>query len=192
MRVNGAEAGSLIAERLEEFGVIPSFSELFDEEFHGVYGGHFVEGTSEEPGEFEFFVVEQQFFSAGARPGEINGGPDASFDEFAVENEFGVSGTFEFFEDNLVHAAAGIHESGGDNGEASTFFNAASGAEEAFRMLEGIGIDATGECFSGVWNFGIPGAGESSDAVEKDDDIVAVFDHAFRFFDDHFGHLNMP
>ena len=38
---------------------------------------------------------------------------------------------------------------------------------------------------------GVIGSGEAGDTVEQDDDIFAVFDQAFCFFDDHFGDLGV-
>ncbi len=38
---------------------------------------------------------------------------------------------------------------------------------------------------------GVIGAGESRDGIEKDDDILFVFDHAAGLFDDHFRDLDM-
>ena len=105
--------------------------------------------------------------------------------------EFGVTRALELFEDDLVHAGASIDQGGGDDGEGAAVFDVTSGAEEAFGFVESVGIDATGEDFAACGNDGIVGAGESGDGVEENDDVVAVFDESFGFFDDHFCDLDV-
>src|SRR6185437_3615732 len=49
----------------------------------------------------------------------------------AVEDDLHVAGAFELFEDDLVHAAAGLDQRGGDDGERTALFDVAGRAEEA-------------------------------------------------------------
>ena len=59
-------------------------------------------------------------------------------------------------------------------------------------MLQCTCVNAARKRLAGIWNFRVPCAGQTRDAVEEDHHIVAVFDHSLGFFDDHFRHLNMP
>src|SRR5258707_396168 len=69
------------------------------------------------------FVIEQQFFTAGAGESDVDGGEDAAFGEFAVEDQLHVAGALEFFVDHIIHAAAGINQRGGDDSQAAAFFD---------------------------------------------------------------------
>ncbi len=53
-----------------------------------------------------------------------------------------VAGSLELFEDDFVHAGAGIDEGGGDDGERAAFLNVAGRAEEALGALQGVGVYA--------------------------------------------------
>jgi hypothetical protein len=161
------------------------------EEFDGFDGVHVREHFAEAIDELQFLRIEQQFFLAGARGGDVDGGVGAAFDEAAVEVEFGVAGAFELFEDDFVHFGAGVDEGGADDGEAAAFFDVSCGAEEAFGFLEGVGVNAAGEDFAGVGDFGVVGASEAGDGVEEDDHIALILDEALGFFDDHFRDLHV-
>ena len=109
----------------------------------------------------------------------------------AVEDELHVAGSFELFKDDLVHARAGIDEGGGDDGERAALFDISRCAKEALRFVQGVGVDTAGEDFAGVGLDGVIGAGKTGDVVEEDNDIVAALDEAARFFDGHFGDLDV-
>jgi len=50
-------------------------------------------------------------------------------------------GAFEFLEDHLIHAAAGIDQGRCQNRQAAAFLDTAGGAEKAFGLLHGVGIE---------------------------------------------------
>src|SRR3546814_6386224 len=58
--------------------------------------------------------------------------------DLAVEHDFRVTRALEFFEDDLVHAAAGIDQRGGDYRQRTAFLDVARGAEETLRALKRI------------------------------------------------------
>ena len=64
---------------------------------------------------------------------------------FPVEHDFRVTGALELLEDHLVHAAAGVDQGGGDDGERAALLDVARGAEEALRPLQRVGVDAAGQ-----------------------------------------------
>ena len=146
---------------------------------------------SQDPDAIEGERVEEEFFFARARSRDVEAWEGAAFHEFAVEVEFAVAGAFEFFEDDFVHARAGVDEGGRDDGERSAVFDVSCSAEEALWFVQGVGVDAAGEDFARGWDDGVVGTSESGDGVEENDDVVFVFDEAFGFFDDHFGDLDV-
>ena len=58
-------------------------------------------------------------------------------------------------------------------------------------MLQGVGVDTTGQDLARVWYFGIPSARQAGDRIEEDHHFVAIFHHAFGLLDHHFRDLNM-
>ena len=64
-------------------------------------------------------------------------------------------------------------------------------AEEALWPLQGVGVDTTGQYFSGRRRHRVVGACKAGDGVEQDDHVVLVLDQALGPFDHHFGHLHV-
>src|SRR3546814_4580468 len=95
---------------------------------------------------------------------------DALVGDLAVEHDFRVTRALEFFEDDLVHAAAGIDQRGGDYRQRTAFLDVARGAEETLRALKRIGVDAAGQNLARRGNDGVVGAAEARDRIEQDDD----------------------
>ena len=91
----------------------------------------------------EFLRVIKQVFTPRAGAQDVNGRKDAFFHQAAVEVELHVSGAFEFLENELVHAALGIDEGGGEDGEAAVILGVAGGAEKPFRHLRMVQVSPT-------------------------------------------------
>ena len=175
----------------EKFGVGLGFGEAAEQQFHGFDGRERAQHFAQNPDAAEFVWRKQDFVFTRAGALDIDGGEDALVGEAAVEIDFHVTGALEFFEDDVVHAAAGVDQRGGDDGERAAFFHVASGGEEAARTLQSVGVDTAGEHFAGRRSDGVVGAREASDAVEQHDDVALVFDEALGFFQHHFGDLNV-
>ena len=58
----------------------------------------------------------------------------------------------------------------------------AGGAEEALRLLHGVGVETAGEQLAAGGRFGVVGAGQAGDRVEQDDHVLAALDHALGLF----------
>ena len=141
--------------------------------------------------DIHFERVEQEFFFSCAGAVDVDGGPNSSLDELAVEVQFAVAGSFEFFEDHFVHAAARVDQGGPDDRQRSAFFDGSGGSEESLGRLQRGRVHTAGENLARVGRAGIIRPREAGDAVEKDHDIVPEFDHASGLFGDHFGDLDM-
>src|SRR5437762_423952 len=59
-----------------------------------------------------------------------------------VEMQLHVAGAFEFFENQLVHSAAGFGQRGGKNSEAAAFFDIAGGSKKFLGLSQRLGFDA--------------------------------------------------
>ena len=131
--------------------------------------------------------VVEVFLAPGGGLGHVDGGENTLLGDGAIEMDLHVAGAFEFLKDEIVHAALRFDEGGRDDGQAAAFFGVARGAEEALGLDERLGIDASGHdaAFAGLQI--VVAAGQTGDAVEEDDDILADFDESFGAFDDKFG-----
>ena len=105
--------------------------------------------------------------------------------------DLGVAGALEFLVDDVVHAAAGVDQGGGNDGQRAAFLDVAGRTEEALGLLQGVGIDATGQHLAGGRHDGVVGAGEAGQRVEQDDHVALVFDQALGLLDDHLGNLDV-
>src|ERR1035437_6463973 len=100
---------------VEELLVVAGLGGLVCEKLHGVDRRERVDDAAEDPGALEVFLGDQQLFLTRAGALDVDGREDALVDQLAVEDDFHVAGTLELFEDDLVHARAGVDEGGGDN-----------------------------------------------------------------------------
>jgi len=71
----------------------------------------------------------------GAYITDVERREDALVGNLAVEDQFRIAGALELFENHFVHAAAGVDQRGGDDGQRTAFFDVTRGAEEALRAL---------------------------------------------------------
>ena len=83
----------------------------------------------------QFVRRSEQVFFTRTGTVEINSREDAFFRNFTGKMQFHITGTLKFFEDNLIHFGAGIHQRGGDNGQAAAFFYVTRRTEKAFRTM---------------------------------------------------------
>jgi hypothetical protein len=63
--------------------------------------------------------------------------------------DFHVAGALELLVDHVVHAAAGVDQGGGDDGQRAAFLDVARRTEEALGLLQGVGVHTTGEYLAG-------------------------------------------
>src|SRR3546814_1213212 len=68
-------------------------------------------------------LLDEQFFFSSAGFSHVERGEDALVGDLAVKHDFAIAGALELFEDDLIHTAARINQSRGNNGERTTFFD---------------------------------------------------------------------
>ena len=98
------------------------------------------------------------------RLGDVDRREGALVGQLAVEDDFRIAGALELLEDHFVHAAAGIDQRGGDDGQRAAFLDIARRAEEALRPLQRVGIDTAGQHLAGGRHHGVVGARQAGDA----------------------------
>ena len=137
-------------DEFEELGVGLGLGEARD---HGV--GRLLdlllhEGAAEEMDALEGLGVDEELLLTGAGGADVDGGPEAHLGALAVEDELHVAGALELLEDDVVHAAAGLDQHAGDDGERTGLLGAAGGGEELAGFLEGAHVEAAGAGAAGV------------------------------------------
>ena len=143
--------------RIEEFAVVLGRLDLVEQEFHRFEVVHVVEQLAQHPHFLQNVGQEQQFLAAGAGAIDVDRRIDTLFGHASIEVDFQIAGTLELFVDDVVHAAAGVDQGGGDDGQRTAFLDVARGAEEALRLLQGVGVDAAGEHLAGSRLYGVVG-----------------------------------
>jgi hypothetical protein len=109
----------------EVLGIVARFFKIRDDQLHCFYRGERIEHLAEYPDPLQIFFWDEQLFFTGSGTLDVDSREDALVDKLPVENDFHVAGALELFEDDFVHAGAGIDEGGGDDGERAAFFNVA-------------------------------------------------------------------
>ncbi len=117
--------------------VVFCFSDFADNEFHRVDRVHFLQAeTAQNPHAIEVGFGNQQFFFSCSGTDQIKGREDAAVGNAPIQMQFHVARALEFFKDNFVHAAAGVNEGRGDNGQAAAIFYVAGCSEKAFGLVQ--------------------------------------------------------
>ena len=134
---------------------------------------------------------KQQVFLAGAGTVDVDGREDALFRQMAIQIDLHVAGALEFFEDDFVHAGAGVDEGRGDDGQAAAFFDIARGTKDALGTLQGVGVQTTGKNAPRRGSHGVIGAAQTGDGVHEDDHVPLAFHQTLGFFQHHLADLHM-
>lgn len=121
------------------------------------------EEPAENPHAVDGVLAEEQVVASSARRDDVDGREDAFVRQLAVELQLHVSGALELFENHLVHLRTGLDKCGCDDCERSAVFNVSCGAEEAFWLLQRVGVDTAGEDFARCWRHGVVGACQTCD-----------------------------
>ena len=132
---------------------------------------------------FQLPRLQQQLFAPGAGQENIDRRINALIADFAVQHHFHVAGAFEFLEDQLVHAAAGFDQRGGDDGERASFFGVARGRENFARNFHGAGVDTAAHGASATAHRIVESAGRARDGIEQNENVLARFDQTLCALD---------
>ena len=126
----------------------------------------------------QFVRVIKQFLLARAGTLDVDRGENAAIHQRAVQMHLHVAGALELFKNDFIHAAAGVHQRGGDDGQRPAFLDVARRAEKPFRLVQRVGVHAAGKNFARVRLDGVVGAGQARDGIEQDHHVALVLDHA--------------
>ena len=177
--------------RIEEVAVILCLLELVDQEFNGIRRAHRGQNTAQHEYLLKVLARHQQVFLTCTGLENIHSREYTLVRNLAIKNDFGVTCTLKFFEDDFIHTAARIDQSGRDDGQRTAFFDVTRRTKEALRPLEGIRINTACQYLTGRRNNGIVRASEARDRIQQDDDVTTVLDKPLCLFDHHFSDLDV-
>src|ERR1700730_10269240 len=178
--------------RLEEVGVALGIAQLVEQEIDGIHGTHGIEDAAQDVHLLELIRRDQELLLARAGTGDVHRRESPLVRDLAVENDFRIAGALELLEDHLVHAAAGIDQGGGDDGERAALLDVARRAEEPLGPLQRVSVHAAGQHLARRGHHGVVGAPQPRDRIQQDDDVAAVLDETLGLLDDHLCDLNVP
>src|SRR5262247_4183329 len=85
--------------RLEELAVALGVAQLVEQEVDRIHGAHRVEDAAQHVHLLELIRRGEQLFLAGAGAGDVHRREGALVGDLAVEDELGIAGALELFED---------------------------------------------------------------------------------------------
>ena len=139
----------------------------------------------------DVFGREKFFLLARAALGDVQGGEEPAVGELAVQDQFHVAGAFELLENQFVHARAGVHQGGGDDGQRAALLDLAGGGEHLARNFQRAGIHAAGHGAAAAAMDAVVGAGDAGDGIQQDKNVPPAFDHAAAALDDEAGEADV-
>ncbi len=122
--------------------------EAAQQKFHGFHGRERAQDLSQYPDAIQLVRRQEQFVFAGSGAVDIDGGEHALVDQAAVEIDFHITRSLKFFDNDVVHAAAGIDKGCGDDGKRATLFDVLRGGEKAARALQSVSVNTAGKNFA--------------------------------------------
>ena len=146
---------------------------------------------TQNPHAVDCFLAKEQVVATCARCHNVDSREDAFVRQLAVELKFHIACAFKLFENYLIHLGAGFGKSRCDDGERATVLDVTSCSEEAFGLLQSVGIDTTGEDFSRGGSYRIISASKAGYRVEQNHYVVTAFDHTFCLFKHQSGNLDV-
>src|SRR6266516_2984828 len=186
---NGTSVDVGALDHPQELGVGLAGAHPVDHHLQRLGGLQRAEDAAELPGDHQLLLAEQQLFLAGRGAVDVEGGEDAALGEFAVQAHLHVAGALELLEDHLVHARAGVDQCGCEDRQRAALLQVASRAEEALGRVQRGGVHTAGEDLAAGGGGEVVGARQAGDAVEQDDHVAAVLDHALGTLDGELGDL---
>jgi len=130
---------------------------------------------------------EEQLFATRSGEEDVDRGVDALVADLAVENELHVAGTLELLEDEVIHAAVGLDQGGGHDGEGAGLLGVAGCGEEFARDLHGAGVHAAAHGAASAALCVVEGTADTGQGVHEDEDVLPLLDQALGTVDGDLG-----
>src|SRR5690606_6328044 len=105
--------------------------------------------------QLELGRIQQQLLLAGTRGRDVDGRVRPAIHQAAIQVKLAVTGAFELLKNHFVHLRARVDQRGADDRQRTALLDVTSRAEEALRLLQGVGVHTAGQNLAGVRNLGI-------------------------------------
>src|SRR6478672_8195747 len=138
-----------VAHRPKELGVAFRLAHLREQQLHRLDRRQRREHLAEHVDAVQVLLRQQQFFLPRAALLDVDGGEHATVHQLAIEVDFHVARALELFEDDLIHARAGVDQRRGDDGQRAALFYVARRAEEPLRPLQRVAVHAARQDLAG-------------------------------------------
>ncbi|EAQ02975.1 hypothetical protein OB2597_12563 [Pseudooceanicola batsensis HTCC2597] len=178
--------------RVEELAVRLGLFQLGDQEFDGIRRAHRVQDTPQDKGLLQIDLVDQKVLFPGARLEDVHRREDTLVRNLAVQDNLGVAGALELFEDHFVHPAARVDQSRRDDRQRPALFDIPRRAEEPLGSLQCVRINTTRQHLARGRHNRVECPTKSCDRVEKDNDISLVLDQTLGLLDHHLRDRHVP
>ena len=132
----------------QEFFVGTRVFQTLLHEVHRLNTAHIANKLTDDIHAIERTLVEQQVVAAGRTLDEIDSWEDALVGKCAIQLQFHVTRSLEFFKNHLIHLRTSVGQCRCNDGERTTISMLRAAPKEAFRLLKRIGIDTTREDFT--------------------------------------------
>ena len=101
--------------------------------------------------------------------------------QLAIQDDFAVASSLEFFKNNFIHLAAGINQGCRNNCQTAALFYITRRTKESFWTLQGIGIHTPGQNLAAGRHNRIIGATQTSNRIQQNNDIFPASTNLFAF-----------
>ena len=129
------------AHAFDKFFVRFDLSNLIEQELHRVDRVHRMQDLTQDPKAVQEVLWKEHFFLTSRGLIDVQAREYALFHQLAIEVDFRIAGSFEFFENDFVHSRAGFNQRGRDNRERAAFFDISSSTKETLRLMkEALGV----------------------------------------------------
>src|SRR5690606_33969958 len=166
----------LLVQGLEELGVLLCLGEAGQHELRPLTATEHGDHPAHRPNLAQRLLAEEELLSPGAGALDIDRRVEAALGQLAIEVELHVAGTLELLVDHVIHAATGVDQTGGDDGEAAPALDVAGGTEESLRRIEGDRVNTTGQCAATRRHGEVVRTGQAGNRVEQDRHVTTGLD----------------
>ena len=109
----------------------------------------------------------------------------------AVQHQFHIARPLEFLENQVIHAAVGFHQGGGNDSQGTGLARIAGGGKKAAGHFQSAGVNAAGHRAAASLVSVIVGAGQASNGIHQQENMLPRLYKPFGAFNAKFRHAAM-
>ena len=149
------------------------------------------DGAAHHPDGLELVLGHEHVLAAGAGFIDVECRENALLLQFSIQVKLHVAGALEFFENDVVHAAAGLDERRRQNGDGPAFFDVAGRPEELLRLVQRRRIQTAGQRAAAGGLHQVVRPGQTRNGIHQNNNVLAVLHQPLRARQHHLRHLHV-